>query len=130
MVSVLRELKSMLDNKYPTFQETWRFGTLLTRLNFWTILSQMNPTDHNYNNLLYAIYFNSVLQIYDYISLPFRFYTQNLGVFFYLPHVCYIPCLSHFLNWSSENIKDLLSPYLGLKNSADKMKIGSCYCVW
>ena len=96
------------------------YVTLLTRLHCWDFLSQMNPTDHNYNNK-YAIYFNSVLQISDYISLPFRFYTQNLGVF-YLPHMCCIPCLSHFLHRSAENIKDLLNPCLRLKNSADKIK--------
>lgn len=82
----------MLDKKYPTLQETWMFGTLLTRFKCWTILSQMNPTDHNYNNLLYAIYFNSVLKISDNISLPFWFYIQNLGVFFLPP-----PCVLHSL---------------------------------
>jgi len=51
----------------------------------------MNPIDHNYN-LLYAIYFNSVLQISDNLSLPFWFYTQNLGAFF-LPS----PCVLHSL---------------------------------
>jgi len=84
------------------------YVTLLKRLHCWAFLSHMNPTDHNYNNK-YAIYFNSVLQISDYISLTFKFHTQNLGVFLPTPYVLHSLPISFLIHISWE-YKGLVEP--------------------